>query len=165
VVVVTAADGVRPRLEDVVRAVHEPLVRALAFAARDWDTAADCVQDAYVKAHLHWDRVSRYDDPAAWIRRVAWNCLIDKMRRGRVLDRVRTKLAAGARQGDDELDIDMADAIARLPLRQRSVVALFYIGGFPIHDIAATLRISEGTVKSQLHDARNRLRATLTDED
>ncbi len=35
------------------------------------DAAADAVQDAFVQLCLHWDRVTEYDDPAAWVRRVA----------------------------------------------------------------------------------------------
>lgn len=164
---VTVGEGLRARFEDVVGVVHVPLVRALTVAAGHPDIAADCVQDAYLRAYLHWSRVGRYDDPAAWIRRVAWNRLRDHIRRRKRAARADALLAAAERQrrSDTGPDLALADAVARLPLRQRSVVAMFYVGGYTISEIAHALRVSDGTVKSHLHDARRRLHSHLTVED
>ena len=49
--------------------------------------------------------------------------------------------------------IDLHDAIREPPERQREVVTLHYLADLSVHVIAAQLDISEGTVKSQLHDA------------
>ena len=59
-----------------------------------------------------------------------------------------------------ELDvlIDLHDAIRELPERQREVITLHYLADLSVAVIAAQLGISEGTVKSQLHDARHALR-------
>lgn len=59
----------------------------------------------------------------------------------------------------ERLDVDAA--IRALPRRQREVVTLYYLADLSVTDVAAVLGISAGTVKSQLSDARARLRASL----
>ncbi len=74
---------------------YERLVRALTVVAGDREAAADAVQEAFVKAHLRWGRISRYDDPVGWIRRVAINHLRDDHRKNvnkrKVLARLATR--------------------------------------------------------------------------
>ena len=65
---VTRAD--RPGELEVLYATHAAaLTRALHAAG--YPDASDAVQEAFVQAVVHWRKVSRYDDPVAWIRRVA----------------------------------------------------------------------------------------------
>jgi RNA polymerase sigma-70 factor (ECF subfamily) len=54
--------------------------------------------------------------------------------------------------------------LAELPRQQRIAVALYYVDGLPVADVADAMGIAEGSVKSHLHDARQRLRAVLGDE-
>ena len=59
---------------------HYPrLVRSLAVAF-DPESAADAVQEAFVAADRRWTKVSQYADPAAWVRRVAVNRLLNDRR-------------------------------------------------------------------------------------
>jgi DNA-directed RNA polymerase specialized sigma24 family protein len=71
-----------PELADLFRGEYPRLVRALGAAAGR-DAAADAVQDAFVQAARHWRRIGDYDDPAAWIRRVAVNRVADQRRAAR----------------------------------------------------------------------------------
>ena len=57
------------------------------------------------------------------------------------------------------MDIDRA--VMGLPRRQREVVSLFYLADLSVAEVAGVLGVSAGTVKSQLHAARARLRAEL----
>jgi RNA polymerase sigma-70 factor, ECF subfamily len=62
----------------------------------------------------------------------------------------------------DDTDHDVLDAaLAALPRRQREVVALFYYGEFSVAEVAATLGVSEGTVKTSLSRARDSLARAL----
>jgi RNA polymerase sigma-70 factor (ECF subfamily) len=68
-------------VDSLFRAHYGRLVRALTLACNDPEIATDAVQEAFVKAPLHWRRIQQYDDPVGWIRRVAINRLRDDHRR------------------------------------------------------------------------------------
>jgi RNA polymerase sigma-70 factor (ECF subfamily) len=70
-----------------------------------------------------------------------------------------TEVAGRVRSTDDRLDVEFA--VARLPPRQRLAVDCFYFAGLSVADTAAVMGCSEGTVKSTLSDARERLRPLL----
>ncbi|HAP76450.1 MAG TPA: SigE family RNA polymerase sigma factor [Acidimicrobiaceae bacterium] len=147
-------------VEDLFRAHYARLVRALALVSGSQESAADAVQEAFVKAHLHWRRIQRYDDPVGWIRRVAINKLHDDHRRRGRKDRAVERMKADARpeavQWSDGHDV--GELLAALPKQQRLCLALFYVDGLSVAEVANTLDISEGAVKFHLHQGRDRLR-------
>jgi RNA polymerase sigma-70 factor, ECF subfamily len=148
---------------DFLFAAHyDRLVRALTLVAGDPESAADAVQEAFVKAHLRWRRISRYDDPIGWVRRVAINQIHDGHRRRTRHDRAVARLATHQQTTThlDEPD-EFARLLAALPKQQRAAAALFYVDGLSIAEIAVALGIAEGSVKSHLHDARRRLKPLL----
>ncbi len=153
-------------LETLFRAHYGRLVRALALVAGSQEAAADAVQEAFVKAHLHWRRVQRYDDPVGWIRRVAINKLRDESRRQGRKNRAVERLQGEMRDGEVEWS-DGADAgalLAGLPRQQRLAMALFYVEGLSVSEVANTLEITEGAVRFHLHQGRNRLRGLVEDQ-
>lgn len=139
---------------------YERLVRSLgvAFGA---EAAADAVQEAFIEADHNWSRVATLDQPAAWVRRVAINRLLNgkrnRKRRREILATVRP--VADAELTDDLLDLRRA--IADLPDKMRAAVCLHYLADLPVDEVAAALDVAPGTVKSNLHDARRRLREQL----
>jgi RNA polymerase sigma-70 factor (ECF subfamily) len=149
-----------PRFEALFLVEFPRLVRSLAVSDGR-DDAADAVQEAFIQAERRWARVGGLDDPAGWVRRVALNRLANgrrnRRRRGEILDALRPADPAelGAR------DLDLLAAVTALPPQQRRCVCLHHIGGYPIAEVAAALGVAEGTVKSQLHDARAALRRRL----
>lgn len=153
-------------LESLFRAHHGRLVRALTVVSGDEQHAADAVQHAFVKAHVKWRTVSRYDDPVGWIRRVAINRLRDEYRsdarKRRVIDRLGREPQPAA--PPPQLD-QTAALLARLPRQQRLALALYYIDDLSVAEIAATLRISDGTVKFHLHQGRVALRAQIEERE
>jgi RNA polymerase sigma-70 factor (ECF subfamily) len=150
--------------EEAFRAGYEPLVRALTLAAGDREVAADCVADAYERAYARWGRISRYDEPVAWVRRVAINRLRDHFRRAgrgrRALDRLDPP--AGEAPAEPAA-LDLGAALGALPPQQRIAAALFYVDDLPVADIAAAMKISAGAVKYHLHAAREALRTLVGD--
>lgn len=142
---------------------YERLVRALTVIAGDRESAADAVQEAFVKAHLRWRKVGRYDDPVGWIRRVAINRLRDEHRGRQRKQRALSRLARQSEVEAHDPEIDEFDRLlAQLPRQQRATTALFYVEGLSVAEIASTLGIAEGSVKSHLFDARRRLRPLVT---
>ncbi len=160
-----AADDAPPEFDDLFRTHYERLVRSLTVVSGDRERAADAVQEAFVKAHLRWRRVRRLDDPAGWVRRVAINRLRDDHRRDGRKQRALDRLAARTptHHDPDEPD-EIGRLLAQLPRQQRLTTALYYVGGLSVAEIADTLELAEGSVKSHLHDARRRLRAVLDQE-
>ena len=156
---VVAGDSV----EALFRAHYARLVRALAVVAGSQEAAADAVQEAFVKAHLHWRRIERYDDPVGWIRRVAINKLRDEHRRSGRKERAVERLQVDARpsQIDWSDGQDVTSLLAELPRQQRLAMALFYVEGLSIVEVAAAMKLSDGSVKFHLHQGRDRLRGVF----
>lgn len=153
-------------LETLFRAHYGRLVRALTLVAGSQEAAADAVQEAFVKAHLNWRRVQRYDDPVGWIRRVAINKLRDESRRQGRKDRAVERLQGEVR--DDGVQwsdgADAATLLAGLPRQQRLAIALFYVDGLSVAEVAETLKLSDGAVRFHLHQGRARLRGLVGDQ-
>jgi len=63
--------GSAPDFEDLFHAEFAAIVRTVFLICHDYERAQDIAQDAFVKLVPRWDRVSRYDRPGAWVRRVA----------------------------------------------------------------------------------------------
>ena len=156
--------------EDLFRSEHESLVRALALAAGgDLEEARDAVQEAFVRLCLDWSRVSRYQDPAAWVRRVALNHLRNQQRSRRrwrnALPRLRSRAeeraAAGmaVTPGSQLADCEALRLLCRLPERQRAAMALHYVADLSVAQVAAAMGVSEGSVKQHLSRGRENLRA------
>jgi RNA polymerase sigma factor (sigma-70 family) len=125
--------------------------------------AEEIAQDAFVQAYRRWSVVAGYDDPRAWVRRVAVNLATSTLRRrareGRALARFASRRTAPA-----ELVVANEafwEAVRRLPKRQAQCVALHYLEDRPITEIAAVLDIAEATVRGYLHHGRAALAVSL----
>ena len=145
-------------------AEHFPgLCRQIYAYHGDHAEAQDVVQEAFTRAWTRWSTVSRYDDPLAWVRQVAWRLAISRWRR------VRTRLAFLHRQRDRHVEppgvdhVALVDALATLPERHRRVVVLHHLADLPVAEIAAQESLPEGTVKSWLHRSRAALAVALDD--
>jgi len=155
------------RLETLFRAHYARMVRSLAVAGGDREDAADAVQEAFIQLCLHWSRVSTYEDPVAWVRRVAVNRLSNRRRSLR--RRATALLRFGAQEHAPASDHsstgssngELADALERLPRRQRVAVALYYLEDLSVAEVARAMGISEGSVNTHLHRARAALKPML----
>jgi len=155
----------RAEIEELFRAHYDRLVRSLTIACGDAEQAADAVQEAFVRAHVRWRRVRHYEDPVGWVRRVAINLLRDQHRRSQRKDRALSRLAATSATAVGAPDHDaLGELLDELPPQQRTAVALYYVADLSISEIAASMGLAEGSVKSHLHDARRRLRTVIGEE-
>ena len=152
--------GDRAGFDELFRREFPRLVRALSVAEGP-EEAADAVQEAFVEADRRWSAVGAMTDPAGWVRRVAVNRLSNVGR----YRRRRTAILAAVRPPDPaalgEADLDLLAAIRALPRAQRLAVCLHDIAGLPVAEVAESLGVATGTVKSNLHDARASLRNRL----
>ncbi|GAB7042880.1 MULTISPECIES: RNA polymerase sigma factor [Catenuloplanes] len=142
---------------------HRLAVQLYAYLG-DHAEAQDLVQEAFCRALERWPAVRGYDDPPAWVRRVAWNLATSRMRRVQVA----LRHLAGQREqhaaGPEPDHVDLVRALAALPARQRRAVVLHYLGALTTAEIAAQEEVAEGTVRSWLSRGRTALAARLDDD-
>ena len=151
-------------VETLYRAEFPRLVRSLAVAF-DPESAADAVQEAFIAANQVWHRISKYNDPAAWIRHVALN----RLRNDRRNQRRRSEILATIRPVErSDLSAELADlsrALGLLPQQQRIAICMHYLSGYTVAEVSAAMGIASGAVKSHLHDARIQLQSKLKEVD
>jgi RNA polymerase sigma-70 factor (ECF subfamily) len=142
------------------------LVRALTLSCGDPVLAEDSVQEAFARLCVKWKRIRNYDDPAAWVRRVALNLVQDQrrhlMRRALLLVRLDGRPESqSVSSAPTDRDPRLWAAVRELPSRQRTALALYYLADLKVAEVAAAMKISEGTVKRHLERAREALRTKL----
>ncbi|MFV2104247.1 SigE family RNA polymerase sigma factor [Micromonospora sp. LOL_024] len=129
----------------------------------DHAEAQDLTQEAFCRTLERWNRISGYDDPSAFVRRVAWNLATSRLRR------VRTAVRHLARQREEHVPGPSPDrvvllaALATLPTAQRQAVVLHHLVQLTVAEIADQLGAPEGTVKSWLSRGRAALARHLTE--
>jgi RNA polymerase sigma-70 factor (ECF subfamily) len=139
------------------------VVRAVFLVLNDRQRAEDVAQEAFIQLLSHWKKVSRYDRPEAWVRRVAIRLAVRALRRERrrsVVERALDVPTPAVPQ-----DIDVLQAVRQLPGAQRAVIVLFYFEDRPVAEIAEILGCAQATAKVHLHRARRRLGKMLGEEE
>ena len=145
-----------------------PRLNRLAYAVcGDRPLAEDAVQSAMVSAYRTWPRARDADSSEAYLRKMVVNQLLSWRRRKSwgttaLLDRAHEPSRASHEDEVVEHERVWA-AVGELPPRQRAVIVLRYYEGMSEADIAESLGIRPGTVKSQSSAAMARLRAVLGD--
>jgi RNA polymerase sigma-70 factor (ECF subfamily) len=141
------------------------VVRSLSHLVRRED-AEDVAQEAFARLHQNWGKVSRYEQPDAWVRRVALNRATTLATREgkRYWREWRADLGPRDVDAPKPPDTRVGDALRRLPVKQRMLVVLYYYEDRPLSDAAELLDMSPGAAKVALHRARRAL-AHLLDEE
>ena len=140
-----------------------PVLRTIELMLRDHGRAEELTQDAFVQLLRNWAKVSRYERPDAWVRRVAIRLAMRSLRRDRLWHVVRGGLLP--KEPDRPIELDLAGAIVRLPGSQRAAIVLHYYEDRPTAEVAAILGCSESTARVHLHHARKRLAQLLREDD
>jgi RNA polymerase sigma-70 factor (ECF subfamily) len=131
----------------------------------DMAEAQDIVQEAFTRAWQRWDRVAHYDDPTAWVRRVAFNLATSRWRRARTAWRYLAAQRVEHVDGPRPDRVALAAALRTLPPKQSRALALYYLADLSAEEIAQECAVPPSTVRSWLHRGRARLMAELSDEE
>lgn len=164
-VVEAARSGDHEAFEVLATAAADRLYRIATLILRDRQRAEDAVQEALVHAWRELPRLRDLDRFDAWLHRLIVNACADEGRYQRrwstevrmVRSEPTTEDGAAALADRDQLE----RGFRRLKPEQRAVVVLHFYVGLPIPEIAETLGLPSGTVKSRLHYATVALRAAL----
>ena len=163
----TGIDGVRQDERDAfdafVRARLPELLRFGRALTGSAEAGADLVQDALERTLLAWSRLESRDEPEGYVRRIMVNRNISIWRKFGREHPTDPQDMFDARQAshDRPFDTDLWRAIQQLPAKQRAVIALRYYEDMSEAEIARTLGVSVGTIKSQASKAMAKLRATV----
>jgi len=169
-----------------MKASEEERFRELATASLPWLTRTataltgdphrgdDLVQEALVKAYVHWRKVRSADNPPAYLRRILVRCHLDAARAASRRETPSGHQFTGQHPGLNEPTahdshgqledrLPLLAALRYLTAKQRAVVVLRFIDDLDVATTATTLDISPGTVKSTTHDALRILRTHLAE--
>ena len=181
-VVVLAQQGREAAFRELVRRYERPIFSLVYRMVRDREAAEELAQDTFVRALNHIDRYSPEFKLSSWLFKIANNLAIDHLRRVR-LPTVSISGSPDARTPDEveatsfeveshdpspleaiqsrELGTAIDRAIAALRPEYRSCIIMRHVEGRSYEEIATTLDLPLGTVKTYIHRARHELRKAL----
>lgn len=169
-------------MDDVIRVDNVPLVRGIddfdEFYRAEYRSvlglsivlggsrpaAEEITQDAFLAAFKNWDKISRYDKPEAWVKRVVANRSVSRVRKLTAEAKALIRHGRPTDAAPDTaamVDVDLWNAVRRLPHRQAQAIALTYICDLARKDVAEILGCSPETVKTHLERGRATLARRL----
>lgn len=151
----------REGLAEIHAAFYPRLVGELTVVAGSRASAEDCANEAFTRLVLHWNKVSKYDSPVAWLRTVGYRLAVDEQRRSRRQLATSDPEPAPSHIDDHPYQHEIWQAIRDLPASQREVVVRRAVHDLTDAEIAEELAVPIGTVKSRLSRARTTLRSHL----
>jgi len=173
-----AQKGDAQAFEQLVTPHEQMLWRVCWHYTRHQEDAADCLQEAMLKA---WKAIKSYRGDcslSSWLYRIAVTVCLDFLRKQKRLPETESADEMAEEEGftpaDDSPTPDEAvirresadnirAAIDSLPADMRTVIILYALQGMPYEEIAASMQTSVGTVKSRLNRARQKIAKFLQD--
>lgn len=181
-VVALAQQGRDSAFRELIRRYERPVFSLIFRMVRDRELAEDLAQDTFIKVLNHIDRYRPEFKLSSWLFKIANNVAIDHLRR-RTLQTVSIDGSPHAQTAEaiEATSFDVADhqetaldelearelgtaierAITQLRPEYRSCIMLRHVEGRSYEEIAATLDLPLGTVKTYIHRARHELRRAL----
>jgi RNA polymerase sigma-70 factor (ECF subfamily) len=162
--------GEQTAYEVLVVRYQKAVIASAIVVTKNHFMAEDAAQDAFVTA---WMKLNTLQEPkkyGSWVCRIAKNCALNMISRYRSflpLDVVDNLNVTDGAQNPAELYAlsegrnEVNKSIMALPEKVRQIIHLHYFENLSIAEIADRMRISEGTVKRQLHDGRKKIRKEL----
>ena len=142
---------------------HGLSIQLFAYTG-DFPLAQDLAQEAFCRAVPKWEALRTYDDPASWVRRVAFNLASSRWRHNRVASAFARRQREQYVDGPNPDRVALAQALRNLPAKHRRAVILHYLADLSVADIAKQENATAGTVKSWLHRGRAALAAQLSEQ-
>ena len=163
--------GAQDAYEKLVLRYQNAVIAAAIQITRNRFMAEDAAQDAFVTAWMKLNTLQQPEKFGPWVCRIVKNCAMN------MVTRYRSFLPAEPLEDWDIADdpklnpaellvwseekSDLEKSMDRLPEKVGQIIYLHYFEGLSVAEIADRMRVSEGTVKRQLHDGRKRIRKEL----
>jgi RNA polymerase sigma factor (sigma-70 family) len=168
VIVARAREGDADAFGVLVRRFQDMAVGYGYSILHDFQLAEDAAQEAFFEASRTLPKLREPAAFAGWFRRIVFK-QCDRITRRRAiatvpLDAVPASGFPGRTHEEEaERKGEVLEAVRQLPEHERSAMALFYIGGYSMEEVATFLEVPVSTIKGRLHSARERLRTMLLD--
>ena len=181
-VVALAQQGREPAYRELIRRYERPVFSLVYRMVRDRELSEDLTQDTFIKVLSHIEKYRSEFKFSSWLFKIANNVAIDHLRR-RQLDTVSMEGSPNATTSDlaeatslqlptpgetaleeleaRELGSEIERAISTLRPEYRACILLRHVEDKSYEEIAATLDLPLGTVKTYIHRARHELRKLL----
>ncbi len=155
-------DGDTVALSSLISKWQQPFQRYAMIVAKDPDLAADIVQDSWIKIIKALPRLRDPSRFQAWAYRIVNNRCMDVLRKRNQREEATTSPVMKTSPIKRLEDRDhIQSLLEQLSEKHRSVLALHYLLGFEIDEIAKITKTAKGTVKSRLFNAREKFRILL----
>jgi len=151
-----------------------PLFRYAHRMLGNRDEAEEVAQDVFLKMISRADQYDGRASVASWLFAIAANSCRDRLRRAARRPVLPLESVPEVREGDDPVDVRLAErqrrqavrrALSKLSNEQREALVLARYHGLPYAEIARTLKISEGAVKTRIFRATEALRDLFSEGD
>ncbi len=181
-VVALAQQGREDAFREIIRRYERPVFSLVYRMVRDREVAEDLAQDAFIRVLNHLDKYRSEFKLSSWLFKIANNVAIDHLRK-RQLSTISIHGSPNASSASEieasSIDIESGDenaldemeakelggaierAIAKLRPEYRACIMLRHVEGRSYEEIATTLDLPLGTVKTYIHRARHELREAL----
>lgn len=144
----------------------ESLYRFAYSYVKNEDDALDIVHDAVCKSLANINTLKDTNSIKSWIYQIISNCAIDYIRKNKKYTEISDDLQYENAIGYDTYeDIDLQEALDRLPEKYRIVIVLRYFEDMKIGDIAEILNENENTIKTRLYKGLSKLKIDLIEDE
>lgn len=157
----TESDHYKVNIDEAVRKYADMVYRLAIINTNHSPDTDDIFQNVFLKLFQHQDSISSEEHLKAWLIRVTINECRSMMTTSWHKKRVSLDALPEASSGEKEDFSDVTEAVLELPDKYRVVIHLFYYENLSIREIAGTLSLTEGAVKTRLRRGRNLLNNKL----
>lgn len=161
VLVRAAQAGDVDAFEALVRLYQEPVWRFLRHLVRDPGLAEDVAQETFLRAFRKLDGFAHQSRFSTWLFQIARNAGIDALRRRDRGSRLLDVVPPPGPRASPEAGAELEAGLASLSPKLREALLVVEVLGYRYREAAVILGVPEGTVKSRVHQARERLAAWL----
>ncbi len=166
-------NGNMKSFDAIVRRYSDMIFNLCYNIMKDYDEAADCAQDVFIKVHKNIHRFEFRSSLSTWLYSIAVNTCRNKISSSyfkRVIPAGDSGKIELMHRDDDnpaskfeknEKEAAVRDAISRLPEEERILIVLRDLEGRDYEEISAITGVKTGTVKSRISRGRHRLRGFL----
>lgn len=179
VLVLRCQEGDVEAFDEIVARYKDGIYNYIGRMISNRDEVDDLAQEVFVRAYAGLRSFRQDSNLRTWLYRIANNLCIDKYRRAGIEKKLIVPIEREDEQGAREIDLpdrtydpqvvceraelqaQVQKALSRLPDKLRTTILLYDMEGLSYEEIAETLRVPVGTVKSRLFNARMQLRNWL----